>query len=242
MSVTKLLKTTLAVLSIMTAFSSNITATMFPKMEPAKWPHKPIYVQPGSSTKTPGLASKHHPIPLGIPIEIESPLFKGTVLLRFRNAKSDEPVSHKSYFKGRKRLMQTVVQGRFKRPLKMSEVYVGSIFSEPLAAAPPAFMTTVMNAVIKRVAPGVVLDLSSSAPKVVALLGGTAQTMSIDEPGNEPDITLPQIEENVASVLGDKVSTKSKRKKYLGNPKKAASYKYDTKKVYTLHTYDDAMD
>lgn len=215
---------------------------MFPRMEPAKWPHRSVYVQSGSSTKVPGLASKHHPIPLGVPIEIESPLFKGTLLLRFRSAKSDDPVSHELYFEGRKRLMQTVIQGRFKRPMKMSEVYVGSIFSKPLAGAPPPFMEKVMNAVIKRVAPGVVLDLSSASPKVVALLAGTAQTMSIDEPGNEPDITTPAIEENVASVLGEKVSTQSKRKKYLGNPKKAASYDFDTKNVYTFHTYDDAMD
>ena len=103
-------------------------------------------------------------------------------------------------------------------------------------------MTKVMNAVIKRVAPGVVLDLSSEMPKVVALLGGTAQTMSIDEPGSEPVITVPVIEENVASVLGRKVSTKSKRKKCLGNPKEAAKYEFDTKSVYTFHTYDDAMD
>lgn len=237
----KTCKTIVALLSIMAAFSSNIIESKFPEAEPARWPHKPVYVQPGNDMKVAGLSS-NQPIPLGIPIDIESPLFKGRVLLRFRNAKSDNPSAHESYFNGRKRLMQTVVQGQFKRPMKMSEVYVGSIFSQPLAGAPPPLMSKIMDMVIRRVAPGVLLDLSSATPKVIALLAGTAQTMSIDKPGNEPEITVPVIEENVASVLGAKCSTKSKRKKHLGNPKKAEAYVYDTESVYTFHTYDDAMD
>lgn len=224
----------------MTAFSSNVTKSAFPKMKPINWPHRPVFVQAGSDTKVTGL-SNNQPVPLGIPFEVESPLFKGRVLLRFRNAKSDDPEAHSEYFKGRKRLMQTVIQGRFKRPIKMSDVYVGSIFSQPLAGAPPPLMTKIMDAIIRRVAPGLILDLSSENPKVVALLAGTAQTMSIDSPGNEPDITLPAIEENVVAALGKSVAT-SKRRKKLGNPKKAASYEFDTEKVYTFHTYDDAMD
>ena len=223
------------------ASSSNFTKSTFPKTKPADWPHKSVFVQAGSGMNVIGMG-ENWPVPLGVPFEIESPLFKGTILLRFRNAKSDDPETHDEYFKGRKRLMQTVIQGRFKRPIKMSEVYVGSIFAEPLDGAPPSYMTKIMNAVVGRIAPGLILDLSSVTPKVIALLAGTAQTMSIDSPGNEPDITTPVIEENVVSVLGKKVATKSKRKKWLGNPAKAASYKFDTKSVYTFHTYDDAMD
>eukprot|EP00571_Detonula_confervacea_P013682 CAMPEP_0172311386 /NCGR_PEP_ID=MMETSP1058-20130122/14643_1 /TAXON_ID=83371 /ORGANISM="Detonula confervacea, Strain CCMP 353" /LENGTH=276 /DNA_ID=CAMNT_0013024545 /DNA_START=84 /DNA_END=914 /DNA_ORIENTATION=+ len=226
----------------MTAFSSNnFTALEFPALKLAQWPHKPVFVQAGRDMKVLGMGS-NQPVPLGIPFKIESSLFKGTILLRFRNAKSDDPESNSEYFKGRNRLMQTVIQGQFKRPIKMSEVYVGSIFAQPLAAAPPPLMTKIMNTVIGRIAPGLILDLSSESPKVIALLAGTAQTMSIDSPGNEPDITLPVIDENVASVLGKSVGTKSKRRKHLGNPKKAASYMFNTESVYTFHTYDDAMD
>ena len=126
-------KTTLAILSIMTmtGFSSNITDAVFPGMKRAKWPHNTVYVQPGSDMKVSGLPTQQHPIPLGVPIEIETPLFKGKALVRFRNAKSDDPKSHELYFEGRKRLMQTVVQGRFKRTLKMSEVYVVSRLPGP---------------------------------------------------------------------------------------------------------------
>jgi len=67
-------------------------------------------------------------------------IIKGKILLRFRNAKSDDPTSHSKYFNNggssNKRLMQTVIQGRFKKPMKMSDVYVGSTFPQPLAGAP----------------------------------------------------------------------------------------------------------
>ena len=56
----------------------------------------------------------------------------------------------------------------------------------------PPTMSKIMDAVIGKVAPGVVMDLSSQRPKVIALLGGTAATMSINKSGSEPDITLPE--------------------------------------------------
>lgn len=240
-STATLLTIIVAVYPIMTAFSSNIGEQSFPKMKPSDWPHNPVFVQPGNEMKTPGM-NKNQPLPLGVPFEIDSPIFKGQVLLRFRSVTSDDPDTHSKYFEGRKRLMQTVIQGQFKRPIKMSDVYVGTIFAQALAGAPPPLMTKIMDAVVRRVAPGLILDLSSVAPKVVALLAGTAQTMSIDPPGAEPDITLPVIEENVASALGKKLATTSKRRKHLSNPKKADSYVFDTDSVYTFHNYDDAMD
>ena len=81
--------------------------------------------------------------------------------------------------------MQTVIQGQFKRPVSMGDVYVGSLFARPFAGAPPESWTKVMDAVIRRIAPGLILDLSSTLPKVIAILAGTAQTMSIDEPGSK---------------------------------------------------------
>jgi hypothetical protein len=186
--------------------------------------------------------SPTQPLPLGVPFQVETPLFKGKVLLRFRNTKSDDIKTHSDYFEGRKRLMQTVIQGHFKRRINMSDVYIGSLFAKPLAGPPPQYMTNIMDAIIRRVAPGLILDLSSPLPRVLALLAGTAQTMSIDPQGKEPDITLPDIEENVAFVLGRQVDSKSKRRKVLGIPKKASSFFFDTEHVYTFHTYDDVMD
>jgi Protein of unknown function (DUF1769) len=205
-----------------------------------EWPHGPIMVQAGTDTQVLGL-KPGQPLPLGVPFEFESPIFKGKMLLRFRHAPSDDPASHKAYFEGRKRLMQTVVQGQFtKRGIKMSDLWAGCIFDRPLAQAPPPSFTKIMDAVLRRVAPGVIMDLGSKSPRVVALYAGTAQTMSVDAPGREPEITGPHIPENVADDAN--LVTANKRKKHLSNPKKAAKLEYDTNKVYTFHTYDDSMD
>ena len=54
----------------------------------------------------------------------------------------------------------------------------------------------------------------------------------------------PDIQENVLSTLGKGVcvSTVSKRRKTLGNPKKAATFEFTPDKVYTFENFDDAVD
>ena len=201
----------------------------------------PFRVQAGDQTEILGL-EKNQPLPLGVPVEFETPLFKGSILMRFRNAKSEDPHSHQEYFRGRKRLMQTVVQGYFKKPVKMSEVYVGSVFQKPFPKGPPPSWVKIMDAVIRRIAPGLILDLASNQPKVIALYAGTAQTMSINKAGSEPNIMAPDLPEDVTSHFGDKFKSPDKRKKTLSIPDKAAQYVFDTEHVYTFHNYDDAVD
>mgnify|MGYP003476700554 CR=1 FL=1 len=136
--------------------------------------------------------------------------------------------------------MQTVVQGQFKKPFNMSDVFVGSIYEKPLKQTPPPFLTRMLRAVLQRVAPGIVLDLASPKPRIAALYAGTAYSMSIDLPGQEPDMTDIAIPENVARKLGGMHTTE--RRKMLSKPHKAAKYQFDTEHVYTLHTFDDVMD
>jgi len=137
----------------MTSFSSNLSHSTFPNLHPEKWEHAPVFVKAGNGTTVNNNTNNDKPIPLGVPFEFESSLFKGKILLRFRNAKSDDSSSHSAYFDGRKRLMQTVIQGRFKRKVKMSELYVGSMFTKPLLGVPPPMLTSIMDAVIRRIAP-----------------------------------------------------------------------------------------
>ena len=225
----------------MTTYASSKTTSNAPSTSPQDWRHTPVFVQAGNETEVLGL-KEGDAIPLGLPFEIDSPLFKGKALLRFRNAKSDDDASHDQYFAGRKRLMQTVLQGKFKKSVNMSDIYVGSVFDKPLAKAPPPSFTRIMSAIVRRVAPGIVLDLGFNEPKVIALYGGTAQTLSIDTPGNQPDMTSTDIPENVSSFFGDKLRSIRHRKKHLSSPKKAARYEFDTEHIYTFHTFDDAMD
>ena len=105
-------------------------------------------------------------------------------------------------------------------------------------------MAKIMTSIISKVAPGLIMDMTSESPKVVALLAGASQVMRIDDPGNEPDMMDPNIQENVLSTLGKGVgvSTVSKRRKTLGNPKKAATFEFTPDKVYTFENFDDAVD
>ncbi|KAL7578682.1 hypothetical protein ACA910_009820 [Epithemia clementina (nom. ined.)] len=205
------------------------------------WRHKAVFVEAGSDTKVLG-HDENDPIPLGIPFEFETSLFKGMALLRFRNAESDDKTSHVFYFNSRKRLIQIVIQGQFKRRLKMSELYIGGIFEQPLAYPPPPSFSKIIEAIFRRVAPGVIFDLGSSKPRVLALYAGSAQTLSIDAPGKQPDIMQRDLPENVHASLGNKFSSKSKRRKVLSSPKRAEEFEFDTNHVYTFHSYDDAMD
>ena len=222
-------------------FEANFLPSELPKTNPSTWPHNPVFVRAGSSMEAVGIANDQ-PLPLGVPFEVDSSLFKGKVLLRFRNTKSDHPTSHTKYFANRKRLMQTVVQGQFKRNISMADVYTGSLFAHPWAASPPPTMAKIMTSIISKVAPGLIMDMTSQSPKILALLAGASQAMRIDDPGNEPDMMDPYIQENVLPTLGKGVSTVSKRRKILGNPKKAAAFEFTPDKVYTFENFDDAMD
>jgi len=206
-----------------------------------QWRHRPVFLKASEDTKVSGIAD-NETLPLGVPFEFETPLFKGRMLVRLRHANSDDSEKHENYFSGRKRIMQTVVQGKFKKPVSMAELYVGSVFREPIRLVPPPSVLGLMQALISRTAPGVLLDLASKQPKVVNLFAGSAQTMSIDVPGEEPDMTAVEIPENLGNRLGKVFKSTKHRKRVLSTPKKAERYQFDTEHVYTLHTYDDTMD
>jgi hypothetical protein len=209
--------------------------------EPDSWPHRPVYVKASQETCIKNFDSEA-PVPLGVPIEVESSIFEGRILIRFRNAKTDHPETHNAYFEKRKRLMQCVVQGRFKKELSFADVFVGGMFQSPLKHAPPPFFARLLNSLFERIAPGTIMDLGSSKPRVLSLYVGSAQTISIDKPGQEPDITAIDIPENTAAVFGDKFKSSSERKRYLSKQKKASKYFFDTEHIYTFHSYDDVMD
>jgi Protein of unknown function (DUF1769) len=216
---------------------------------PVHWNHRPVYLCPSDGTLARSDASydAKRGLPLGVPFEFETSVFTGTMLIRFRSVPSDNAnsKSQQDYFHGRRRVMQIVSQGKFKKPTKMSDLYFGCTFSEPLAWRPPPSMQRILNAAFKRIAPSIKMDLSSQKPKVLGLYGGSVQTMSIDLPGEQPDITSVDIPENTHRVFGGTgrwTNSPSERKKLLSSPEKASQHTYDTDHVYTFHTYDDSMD
>ncbi len=198
------------------------------------WFNRPIYLQANEEdTNCPGDSST---LPLGTSIDFESNLFRGKVLIRVRNVTSNVPKDHSSYFNGRRRLKQFIVQGTFKEALKMSDVHFGDIYGKPLK------MSSVVHFVVpllRKVIPGVVMDLSSDNPKILVLMAGEAKMMSVNHPGSEPDIADPNLMEDV-NLLGFK--SVKERKKALGTPRTASKYKFDPDLVYTMEFYDDVID
>jgi hypothetical protein len=207
------------------------------------WPHHPVMLQDGTDTSTSinGILDHEKPLPIGIPFEFESPLFKGTALIRIRSVKSDNEEKHNAYFEGRKRLRQVVVQGKFKQSMNMATLYYGDVYSKPLKPAPPRLIGDMLKKFFRQLVPGVIMDLSSDEPKVMALYAGCAHSLRIDNPGEEPDITDIDISENT-ELLGKKFASASRRKKLLSRPDTASKYGFDTQKVYTFHNYDNLMD
>jgi hypothetical protein len=222
----------------MVSASANAVADVEDAIPGVKhWPHRPIYLKASGETKVFGIP-EDEALPLGVPFEFETPLFKGSMLVRLRNAKSDDPEKHDAYFQGRNRVMQTVVQGRFKKAVNMADVFVGSIFREPMHLVPPPFFMSLLQ----RVFPETILDLASKTPKVVTLYAGNAQTISVDAPGDEPDIAAVDLLENVTRSFGDKFKSIKERKRKLSSPHKASKYRFDPENVYTLQIYDETID
>jgi hypothetical protein len=182
-----------------------------------------------------------------VPFEFESDLFRGKALIRFRGLKaSGDSASDEMYFGKRKRLNQVLIQGCFKRQVRVSDLQVGCDYEQPLKMKPPPFVNRMLQSFLRRVAPDVSMDLLGDTPYVLAGFGGSVQAMRADEPGKEPDIVSSiEIEEHNEAFGGELfrggVNSK-KRKEIFRNLKKAAGFSFDPEKVYTFEMYDDVFD
>jgi hypothetical protein len=260
----------------------NIFSSILP--HPKDWPYHPIYIQAAQDCKLDGDVDS---VPIGIPVNFETSLFKGQILVRICNIriqdsshhnKDDDNLSSNStntnghkckfhcedYFQKRKRLRQYVIQGQFKENILMSDVYLGDFYQKPLGLVPPKFLAKSINATFNKIAPGLIMDLTSDKPKVIALLGGVVQNLSIDYLGDEPNIMQFDLPDNTQLIEmdqqrqqqqqqtsgGNSDSDKSslgfksqkERKSKLSVPKIAKKYSYHPGKVYTFNCYDDVFD
>jgi hypothetical protein len=238
-----------------TAGCADPSAATLPGVQ--HWPHRPIFMKAGSGTHVRGI-NPGEALPLGVPFEFETPLFKGKILVRLRHCKTDSAHHHDAYFRGTSRVMQTVLQGQFKRPVNMADLFVGTTFQRPFRMVPPPFVARILNAVLSRVSPSAVLDLASPQPKVMSLYAGTAHSLSRDAPGQEPDMTAPELPENVHTILATSTGSQQQqqqqndttlaftsvqeRRRKLSVPRTAAHYHFDSDSIYTLHIYDEVMD
>lgn len=215
------------------------------------WPNQPVLV----CANTPVDASlKVHkygngPCPIGIPFEFSTDLFEGKCLVRLKDVpNSDAPEDDKIYFAGRRRLFQTLVQGRFKVPLPVSDVLTGHEFVKPLKNLPHPWIINAATNFIKKLAPGAEIQVSGNQPTMLASLAATSQVVRGDEPGNEPDLASSANQDILedCSLLGGKFAKQRVsslgRKLHLASPQRASKYTFDTETVYTFDFYQSLLD
>lgn len=180
------------------------------------------------------------------PFEFETPLFKGKCVCRFRDCDPPPDASERvkrriqEYFKGKKRTFQYVVQGRFKVPLRADDCFTGHEFHKRLVGIPAKFLIKSMLKVIRTVNASVNVKLFARRPRVWSSLCGSAQTMSVDAPGDEPDIASFELPENTSRLGGpfaQRAVTSKLRRHMLSNPKIASKHVLTPEFVYTFDFY-----
>jgi hypothetical protein len=144
------------------------------------WPHRPLLICANTPVSI-HLKVPHYGLgacPLGKPFKFSSDLFEGTCLIRIKDSNSDDRNGDSEYFAGRKRIFQSVVQGRFKEEgLCVSDVLTGHEFSRPLKHLPHPWILSTASNFIGRVAPGSNVVVHTNQPLVEAILAGTSQAV-----------------------------------------------------------------
>mmetsp|Transcript_1550 Transcript_1550/g.2376 ORF Transcript_1550/g.2376 Transcript_1550/m.2376 type:complete len:281 (+) Transcript_1550:196-1038(+) len=212
-----------------------------PTKPSSEWKYNPIYV-----CAHPEVRTKDYPpgesLPLGKSIDFETDLFVGKCLLRFIGIPGDNPKDDEAYFEGKKRKWQMLVQGRFKEEISMGELLVGDFYEKPMLNIPKGSVMKVYQRFMEFLTPGIIMDMISDKPKILSNFG-TMQTLRVDLPGNEPDITiLDSVQEDSSLLITDKKDlTMAKRRKYLGKLKNSCKYTTNPNHVYTFELFDHTI-
>lgn len=144
------------------------------------WPHRPLLVCVNTPVSI-NIKVPHYglgPCTLGKPFKFSSDLFEGTCLIRIKESNSDDILGDSNYFSGRKRIFQSVVQGRFKEEgLRVSDVLTGHEFARPMKNLPHPWILKTASNFIGRVAPGSRVVVHTDQPYVEAILAGTSQAV-----------------------------------------------------------------
>lgn len=213
-----------------------------------EWVHRPLLICANTvaiPTMIIDTRSNNGYLPLGIPFNFSSDLFEGLCLIRVKGANSDATKEDDKYFSGRKRIFQSIVQGRFKEEVKVSDCMTGHEFTRPLKNLPhPIILKTATN-LLGRFQPGATISVHTDQPYISATLLETTQIFRGDQPGNEPNIANHNIQED-SSILGGVFATDtipaSRRKRIFSNPTTCPKCTLDTETVYTFEFYQNSFD
>ncbi len=221
----------------------------FARPPPAEcWPQKPLLLVPETSYAKCTVRGEAR-FNSEEPFEFETPLFSGLCLCRFRDLEPPADAQRaecgerlKAYFHKRKRTFQVVIQGQFKREVRMDAVITGHEFFAPLVNIPGSLILKPILRAFRAMSRTIDVRIFGPRPCVYASLGGTAQAISVDAKGLEPDITsIEGIVENCSRLGGAFAKSRGvsvkKRKTMLSNVKIARNFSFNTGDVYTFDCF-----
>ena len=152
-----------------------------------KWKHRPVYfcentAVAGGKQISPPESDDITRCPIGVPFGFESELFIGKMLLRLRDVNDDSTQGEtENYFLGRNRKFQVVVQGKFKKKIKVSDVLTGHEFCKPLKRLPHHLILDAAEKLICMLAPSTIVELGLKYPRALSILGATSQVSERSE-------------------------------------------------------------
>ena len=188
------------------------------------------------------------------PMEVETNLFKGKIILTLRgNKRLDHgSIPTRSYFEGKNRISACFVQGKFKKEIPFNEVLTGQNFSKKLQNLPSSFLIQMLFGVLNRISPNMVADVTCPKPYLLTPLIAAAQTVHICKPGQKPpnlsDIFSRDLSDNDledCSLLfppSQKKMTYNKRRKHFNTMKNMDGLSFDTENTYTFGFWQDIFD
>ena len=170
---------------------------------------------------------------------VETEYFVGKVYFRLRGL----PGEPTSYFNGKNRWTSTVVQGRVKKPIPMSECATGYEFGAPFTHVPSRLLIRAALSFVRSIAPTMSVDLLGERPNFLNPLFQTIQRLHVALPGSEPPIT--EVFEEKTSLLGGVFANKTvgwkERKKFFASRSHGAKFVLDPAHVYTMEFYEDKL-
>ena len=181
---------------------------------PKGWPQRPLMIRPtpNTSTKVIGIRRcrsteyQHFPgfcagciLPVNtgseaegesLVIDFESSHFIGTLLMRIKQAPKSKNVEYQSssYFDKKKRKFQSIIKGRFKTPLPMSQCVTGQSFERPAGKLPARWIVTSFVRFVSTLAPQLEATIDGDEPRFLTPLVATAHT-ALAKPKKNDDLS-----------------------------------------------------
>lgn len=191
------------------------------------------------------IGKKEIPVNGKITTRIESDVFIGDCVMKIAGV-ADADVE---YFKGKKRRSQTIIQGRFKYPVKVSKVSSGYRFEKKFVNVPAVWLFEKAFSIVKMISPLLDADPFGDQPYFFAPLMHVAQTLRVDFPEDAPSILCDEALIENTKLFGkafsndDKCKSVSYRRKYVErHPEEMENIYFEPQYVYTFQFYEHMLD